>query len=174
LSLAPVDQVQSHPFSLLDSLVRMDGPAQSLSRGQGTSSMNSTTAFQVECDRCGKEYTRRGLPTHQRACKGQFNAASLSLNPVPQLPPTSPPPPTSSHSQTKSRVTRHAPKPSSLPAKEFGELLASLKATVPTLRRVPRGARMQVAHAMAATIDAVVQDNSEDAWQRLGFPLCHP
>jgi hypothetical protein len=50
---------------------------------------------------------------------------------------------------------------------KFSELLASLKRSVPTIRRVPRGARLVVALALKDTIVAVTQDNSEQAWQSL-------
>jgi hypothetical protein len=54
-----------------------------------------------------------------------------------------------------------------LPAKDFGELLSSLKATVPTLRHVPKGARLEVARVLADILTRVTRENSEVAWQNL-------
>ena len=53
----------------------------------------SHTAFQVECEKCGKGYTKKGISAHLRACKGQLNATWLApLTPIPASPPTSPAP----------------------------------------------------------------------------------
>lgn len=50
---------------------------------------------------------------------------------------------------------------------DLGQLLSLLRGAVPTLRRCPRGARIQVAEAIAEAIDNVVQDNSESSWRDL-------
>ncbi|OXA58286.1 Retrovirus-related Pol polyprotein from type-2 retrotransposable element R2DM [Folsomia candida] len=58
----------------------------------------------------------------------------------------------------------HAPR-------NWGAELSQLKNTVPTLRRVPKGARMEVAKALAKIIEEVTTTNSEESWFKLfSFP----
>lgn len=52
-------------------------------------------------------------------------------------------------------------------ADRFGEDLANLHISVPTLRRVPKGTRMTVANAFTRTIQEVTTINSEEAWRSL-------
>jgi len=126
---------------------------------------------------------KRGLSTHQRACKGLLNT-TIALNvPVPQVllsasPPNSAPVSSPASSPISPSTTLISPSTSKavrrlqsrqpgLLAKGFGELLASLKATVPTLRRVPKGARLELARVLVKVILRVTQENSEEAWRDL-------
>ncbi|OXA43090.1 LINE-1 retrotransposable element ORF2 protein [Folsomia candida] len=52
-------------------------------------------------------------------------------------------------------------------AARFREDLAALHTSVPTLRRVPEGARLTVAQALTKTVQEVTTTNSEEAWEAL-------
>ncbi|OXA39608.1 hypothetical protein Fcan01_25760 [Folsomia candida] len=51
--------------------------------------------------------------------------------------------------------------------KDWGEILSRLKATTPTLRRVPRGARMAVSRCLTKVLKAVVESDDEEVWAKL-------
>ncbi|OXA48561.1 Retrovirus-related Pol polyprotein from type-1 retrotransposable element R1 [Folsomia candida] len=50
---------------------------------------------------------------------------------------------------------------------DWSEILARLKMTIPTLRRVPKGARMEVARALTKILEEVTTTKTEDSWGRL-------
>jgi len=57
----------------------------------------------------------------------------------------------------------------SILAPDWGARLSELRSSVPTLRRVPAGARINVARALSALVDEVVESNTEEAWAKLFF-----
>ena len=50
---------------------------------------------------------------------------------------------------------------------DFGARLAALNSSVPTLPRVPRGARICVAHMLKILLEEVATNNSDAAWEDL-------
>lgn len=50
---------------------------------------------------------------------------------------------------------------------DLGLYLANLKSTVPTLRHVPRGARLEVARALTATLRELCSSNTVPVWRKL-------
>lgn len=59
------------------------------------------------------------------------------------------------------------PEPQQQAGMNLGDILAGLKTTTPTLRRVPRGARMAVANCLTKLLKEVVESGEEDSWRKL-------
>lgn len=59
------------------------------------------------------------------------------------------------------------PDPHQQGQKDLGEILSGLKMSTPTLRRVPRGARMAVAHCLTKILKDVVESGDEQSWRKL-------
>lgn len=53
------------------------------------------------------------------------------------------------------------------PQPDWGEILSRLRTTTPTLRRVPRGARMVVAQSLTRILNEVTSGESDESWRNL-------
>lgn len=69
----------------------------------------------------------------------------------------------------KGESSNTSPPPSSFSSThcDIGPFLANLRSTVPTLRRVPKGARSTVARALSSTLQTVIATNTCEAWDNL-------